>query len=175
LKRPEAEIEGYLSQEASRLTWWAACREVVAELKRRFRDEFVPDPPCKTISAGTGAFNHICTSRWFLDLSDKSARTTESDVRDLLAAAHSVAQSNLADGTWRTAFAGREIYHHVGSQICNRQDPALHGYDLKGVEFDIDLAKDVGAWQTANNRIPTDLADLLAALRNRIVRNVQSP
>ena len=32
---------------AGRLTWWAACRQVVAELKRRFRESFVPDPPLR--------------------------------------------------------------------------------------------------------------------------------
>jgi hypothetical protein len=147
----------------------------VAELKRRFRDEFVPDPPCKTISDETGAFNHICTSSWFQNLSHESAQTTESDIRNLLTKAHGVAQSNLADGTWRALFAGKEIYHDVGSRICDRTDPALRGYRPSPVEFDIDLAKDVGAWQSANNRIPTDLVHLLAALRLRITRNVQSP
>jgi hypothetical protein len=68
LNRTAAEIEGYLAQAAGRLTWWAACRDVVAELKRRFRDPFVPDPPCGTIQDQAGAVDHICTSPWFLKL-----------------------------------------------------------------------------------------------------------
>jgi hypothetical protein len=90
-----------------------------------------------------------------------------------LAAAHAAAQANLADGTWRVEFAGKEIYHDVGSRICDRT--VLSGYRPTPVEFDIDLAKDVAAWQSANNRVPPDLADLLAALRLRIAGPIPSP
>jgi hypothetical protein len=48
----------------------------------------------------------------------------------------------------------------------------LSGYRLTPVEFDIDLAKDVAAWQSANHREPADLADLLAALRHRIAHTI---
>jgi hypothetical protein len=41
-----AEIETMMSTAASRLCWWAACRDVVAELRKRFRDGFLRDPSC---------------------------------------------------------------------------------------------------------------------------------
>jgi hypothetical protein len=167
-----AQIEDHLNQAAERLTWWSACRDVVAELKRRFRDDFVTDPPCGTISDKEAAAHHICNSPWFRKLSLESSRTGESDVRQLLSAAHAKAQSNLADGSWRGEFAGKEIYRDIGSRICDRS--ALPGYQAKRVEFDTDLAKDVAAWQSAYNRVPHDLAELLAALRRRIVSTTSS-
>ncbi len=173
LKRTAAQIEGYLMAAAGRLTWWAACRYVVAELKGRFRDPFVADPACGTIADEASYVDHICTSNWFGKLAQEAARTTREDVRDLLADAHLRAQSQLSDGTWRTEFAGKEIYRDVGSRICDLTAPTLRGYTPKMV--DIDLAKDVAAGQAANSRVPHDLLDLLAALRSRISTATPSP
>lgn len=53
-----------------------------------------------------------------------------------------------------------------GSRICDfpkaKLDPEAKA------QFDEDLAKGVGAWQRDNNRVPEDLKELLAALRQRI-------
>jgi hypothetical protein len=175
LGRTAAQIEGYLATAAGRLTWWAACRQVVAELKRRFRVEFVPDPPCGTIADEAGAIDHICASPWFVKLAGEVARTTHDDVRRLLVGAHQEAQIQLADGTWRQQFAGKEIYRDVGSRICDRTAPALRGYRPTQVEFDVDLAKDVAAGQFASNRVPHDLVELLRALRNQTGAMTASP
>jgi hypothetical protein len=160
---------------AGRLTWWAACRRVVAELKGRFRDPFVPDPPCGTIVDEASALDHICTSSWFLKLKQEADRTGQQDVSLLLSGAYQDAQSQLSDGSWSTEFAGKEIYRDVGSRVCDRNDPALRHYRPSQVEFDIDLAKDIAAWQSANNRVPQDLVDLLAALRARVTAPTPPP
>ncbi len=175
LGKTGAEIEKYLIEAASRLTWWAACRRVVAKLKARFREQFVPDPPCGTIADESAALNHIRQSGWFRKLSHEAGRSTESDVGKLLSAAHRLASFQLKRGSWREDFAGKEIYHDVGSRICNRNHRSLRGYQPTQVEFDIALAKDVAAEQVANNQVPHDLVDLLAALRFRISSTTPSP
>jgi hypothetical protein len=175
LKHTPEQIEDLLKQAAGRLAWWAACRNVVADLRRRFHDEFLSDPPCGTISNEVSAFDHICNSKWFLKLEQEFARTTQADVRQLLTAARLTAQSNLANGTWRQEFAGKEIYRDIGSRICNRTDAGLRKYHPSKAEFDIDLARNVADWQSANNGVPQDLADLLPALRFRIEGAARTP
>jgi hypothetical protein len=161
-----AQVEDHLRRAAGRLTWWAACREVIAELKRRFREEFVPDPGCGAVTDEAGALDHIVRSSWFARLAGECSRTTEPEIRQLLAQAHTAALAQLAADRWRSEFAGKEIFRDVGSRICDRT--RLRGYHPTPAEFDIDLAKEVAAWQAANGRVPPDLADLLTALRQRI-------
>jgi hypothetical protein len=50
LKKTEAEIGSLMHAAASRLLWWAACRDVVAELRKRFREGFLSDPTCDVTS-----------------------------------------------------------------------------------------------------------------------------
>ncbi len=159
-------IEELMAEAAGRLCWWAACRDVVAELKVRFREPFVPDPPC-TLAGQDDARNHICESEWFKKLPSETRKSRKSDVSRLLSKNFTKAQKRLADGGWRTDFAGKEIFHDIGSRICDRQ---IMSRPPRGVEFDIDLAKDVAAYQTRSRSIPSDLVDLLAALKARIAR-----
>ncbi len=42
------EINEMMATAASRLCWWAACRDVVAELRRRFRQDFMTGPQVST-------------------------------------------------------------------------------------------------------------------------------
>jgi hypothetical protein len=59
-----AEVEAILNAAAARLCWWAACRDVVAELRLRFREGFVGDPGCD-VDSESRAHDHICKSDWF--------------------------------------------------------------------------------------------------------------
>ena len=165
-------IQIMLEAAASCLCWWGACREVVAELKRRFREPFVSDPP-RTLASQVEAKAHICDSSWFKKLASESARTEESHIDQLLADGFTLAQGQLNDGSWRTHFAGKEIFRDIGSRICDRT--RITGYIPKGVEFDVDLAKDIAASQVASGSRPTDLVDLLAALKSRIARTPSAP
>jgi len=160
-----AAIQSLLEGAASRLCWWAACREVLAELRYRFRADFIPDPPCKLESQGD-AKNHICGSPWFTKLGTEVARTTPADVDQLLADGYAIAQSQLQDGTWREQFAGKEIFRDIGSRICDRT--SLHGYNPTKSEFDVALAKQLAKAQIDSSSVPSDLTDLREALRLRI-------
>jgi hypothetical protein len=172
LSKPESEIEAMMTGTATRLCWWAACRDVVAELRRRFRAGFLGDPAC-TVDSEDQARDHICQSSWFQRLAHETSRTGVVDVHQLLSDAHLRARQSLCDGNWKVEFAGKEILHDVGSHICHR--PGLKNYNPSRAEFDEDLAKEVGAWQRRNQAVPRDLTDLLAALQQRIARTPTKP
>ncbi|MHC5536763.1 hypothetical protein ACYOEI_00645 [Singulisphaera rosea] len=88
LKRSVSQIEDLLAAAARRLTWWAACRDLVAELKHRFRNDFIPDPP-RNIADEAAATKHICDSAWFSKLSNEFMRSANpDDVRQLLVEAY---------------------------------------------------------------------------------------
>ncbi len=166
IHRTEADIEGFMSTHAGKLCWWAACREVVAELKHRFRDGFLPDPKSPPVDTEAEAYRHICDSDWFKRLATEFGRSTEAHVRQQLADAHARSTERLSDGTWRTEFAGKEILRDAGSRFFDRT--RFPSYTARGAEFDTDLAKEVASWQVKNQKIPLELSNLRKALRQRI-------
>uniref|UniRef100_UPI0013EA21D6 DUF4435 domain-containing protein n=1 Tax=Aquisphaera insulae TaxID=2712864 RepID=UPI0013EA21D6 len=150
------QIEGAMKKRAGELCWWAACRDVVAEIKRRFRDRFISDPPCSPADLATSK-KHICDSPWFQKLSSEVARSSESEIEKLLQEKHGVAQESLANGTWRQDFAGKEIFRDACSRICDRTQLKR---GMSPTEFDIDLTKDVAAYQVKASTVPSDLVEL---------------
>ena len=161
------EIETMMTAAASRLCWWAACRDVVGEFRKRFREGFLSDPNCE-LSTEVQATDHIIRSPWFQKLPSEVARSTAADVRQLLSDAHAAANLALSDGRWKDEFAGKEILRDVGSRICDRTK--FPSYNPTKADFDADLAKEIGAWQRQNNAVPPDLIVLLQALQLRIAR-----
>lgn len=159
------EIESMMLAEARRFCWWAACRDVVAEMRRRFREGFLEDPS-RNVQTQAQARDHICRSPWLVKLPHEIGRTTEADIHQLLDEAYQKAEDALANGSWRTEFAGKEIFHHVGSRICDFERAKLAPEEK--AQFHEDLAKEVGAWQRDSGNVPEDLTELLAALRQRI-------
>lgn len=163
-KRDAPDIDARMDLAANRLCWWAACRDTIAELKRRFREPFVTDPKQTVIDEAT-ARAHICGSPWFGKLATEAGRSAEADVHALLAASHVNAHSRLTDGTWRQDFAGKEILREVAGWMCDRTK--IPQFPSSDSEFYADLAKGVAAWQVANDAVPADLNALLDALNAR--------
>jgi hypothetical protein len=170
LNKTEGAIEAMMTTVATRLCWWAACRDVVAELRRRFRAGFLGDPSCD-VNSEDQARDHICRSPWFQRLASEVSRTTVADVHQLLSDAHSRASQSLTDGSWKVEFAGKEILHDVSSRICHL--PGLR--NPNPAQFDEDLAKEIGAWQRQYQAVPPDLGELLGALQQRIARGPTRP
>lgn len=159
-------IEEQMVEKARSLCWWSACRETIAELKRRFRRDFIADPK-QTIVDEAGAWNHICGSRWFKKLPDEAARSTGPAVRRILADERQKAERRLESGDWRRDFSGKEIFKDVAGWIC---DETKLPSRKPRMEFFNDVAEEIADWQVANGKTPQDLADLLRALRNRLAR-----
>ncbi len=166
-RRTVAEIDAFLVAEATRRCWWAACRDVVALIRDRFRDHFVNDPTTPPVKDEATAFDHIRHSDWFRELPRKSATMTEPHIHRLLLRMHARSARLIADGGWRVEFAGKEIVREIGNRIFNRTI-APRSYRPSKAEFDADLAKTVADWQVAHDAIPPDLSDLLSALKARI-------
>jgi hypothetical protein len=172
------EIRKLLAAAAGRLCWWAACREVVAELKRRFRHSFVDDPPC-SLRSHNAARDHICGSKWFKKLGAMTAKTKVQDIDRLLAASFDKAQRRLANNSWRSHFAGKEILsagkeilHDIGSRLCDRTQLVK---PVTRHDFDINIAKDVADWQVRHRKVPRDLVVLLEVLKARIAPGSPPP
>lgn len=165
-------IEARMVSKSNQLCWWAACRDVIAELKRRFRESFVPDPKQSVIDEAT-ARAHICGSPWFRKLASEAGRSSEADVHALLAVSYAAASGRIADGSWRQDFAGKEILRDVAGWMCDRTK--IPRFPSSDPEFYADLAKAIAVWQVANNAVPADLSNLLAALKARIAPSLSAP
>jgi len=51
LGKTASEVEAMINSAAAKLCWWAACRDIVAELRRRFREGFIGDPTCPPVDS----------------------------------------------------------------------------------------------------------------------------
>ena len=158
---------------AGRLCWWAACREVVAEMRRRFRENFIADPKFPPVTDKESANRYVCESKWYKRLASTTAQTTAGNVRQLLEEAHKKAEAWLGDGQWRFEFAGKEILRDTCSRFFDRQ--RFPAYRSRDAEFMSDIAKEVASWQVKNDRVPTDLSDLRDALKLRIGAAASGP
>jgi len=165
-------IEARMVSKSQQLCWWAACRDVIAELKQRFRDSFVADPKQSVIDEAT-ARAHICGSPWFRKLANEAGRSSEADVHALLAAAYATANGRLVDGSWRHEFAGKEVLRDVAGWMCDRT--TIPKFPSTDAEFYADRAKAIAGWQVANNAVPADLSNLLAALKARVAPPLSAP
>ena len=160
-----AAFEGRMLSKAKNLCWWAACRATIAELRQRFREPFVPDPSQSVVDEVT-ARDHICKSPWFEKLATEAGQSTEADIVTLLADSHSRVNRGLADGNWRTDFAGKEILRDVAGWMCDRT--AMPKFPSPHTEFFSDLAKEIAVWQRSKYVVPADLIELLDSLERRI-------
>ena len=88
LKSTPQEIDEMMRTAAGRLCWWTACREVVAELRTRFRENFLSDPKFPPVNSQEAVQHHICDSEWFRKLGQEIARSTIEDIHRELVNAH---------------------------------------------------------------------------------------
>ena len=173
-RRSAAEIDSILDAEAARRCWWAACRTVVSLIRDRFFDRFVTHPTVPGVETEAEARAHITQSDWFRSLPRRAAGMTDARIHRLLLRAHSRAETMRRDGRWRVEFSGKEFLRVIGNRIFNRA-VAPRTYTPTPPEFDADLAKEVAAWQVANNSIPAELVELLAALKARVAALPPAP
>jgi hypothetical protein len=156
-----AAIEARLVQRASELTWWMACRAVLAELRQPVIDGFPrhPGPPLVTNLATAEA--HICSSQWYVDLpSQVAAITTQGHVANRLRHFQGLMQRSVAAGEWKRDFSGKELFRSV-------RDWVYRGGTAGHSARDSDLAKAIGTWQREHAAIPAELAELRTAIRTR--------
>jgi hypothetical protein len=163
--RTPAQIEQRLVAHAKQLEWWIACRTVIMELRKDFREEFLEHPRLTDAPDLAAAEKWIINQPWFIELQARTrAATAARAISTKLAQAHTLAVAQVANGQWRQIFSGKELYRHVRGWIYTKPlDRNANSNDL-----DIDLAKSVAEWQVRNNAIPSEVVDLRLALRTRV-------
>jgi hypothetical protein len=111
----------------------------------------------------TQAREYIVQCSWFKELASRSSATSAVEIERMLAAAHTIAQTQLQDGTWRQEFSGKELFHEVRDWVYTHEVG-----QQSGIVRDSDLAKTLAEWQVANGRVPQELIELIQALRGKV-------
>ena len=167
LNRSAAWIADEIKRRARELTWWKACKEVLASLSDLIRADFPKDPKCHAIMNENQALSHILDypGAWVSDLPSKLEQFSKASIRDKLIESKRLADEQITDnrGQWKTQFPGREIFRHIRGQIYKPTQDTT-----KKADPDVDVAKAVARWQFENKTIPPDLTILLDVLRHRV-------
>ncbi len=159
------EIRDRLQQRAAELDWWMACRRVIVEIREGFWKGFPAHPNPSQVNSQSTAEQYLRSSPWLDTLPQRTAGLRPADVSDRLAAEYRVTRQQIADGSWKTQFSGRELFRSIRGWVYTVQQSASSPSVL-----DADLANSVGRWQADNQRVPQELADLLAAMKVRAIR-----
>lgn len=159
--RSAAAIEARLRQRAGRLTWWMACRAVLAELRRSVFDDFPSHPGPQVVTDLAAAEAYICTSQWYVSLPPEVATlATPGYVSSRLQYYHGLMLQAVQGDDWKRDFSGKELFRDI-------RDWVYRGGSGAGSARDSDLAKAVGMWQNANSSVPQEVAALRTAMRTR--------
>jgi hypothetical protein len=163
-KNPSSAVDigGWARAEATKQTWWLACRKCLSELQQSHSEDFPSVPSMGALIDFQSARTCITGSIWFNDLHARTGRilnTTELD--RMLMEAHREYLNDLNTGGWTLTFSGKEIYKYILSRINGvPRTPTA--------EPDVDLAKSVGEWQLANSAVPKEIDDLKSVLKSRV-------
>ncbi len=161
LNRAPADILARLRQRAQKLTWWMACRSVLAQISESVVGGFPGHPKCPQIPDQTSAENYILSNGWFANLNGQAAMWSPNEVRKRVARAHALSVQQCANGSWKLEFSGKELFRDIRGWVYTAPR------SVSSSTLDADLAKSVGQWQAQNGQVPAELTELLAALKAR--------
>jgi len=159
--RTAADIEAELRQHASHLSWWMAARSVIAETRRTVIEDF-PTHPAQSVVDQQTAVTYLLSQKWWNDIQVYAQTLTPADLQARLIQHHANVMTWFVNGNWRNEFPGRELFRRIRSQVYTK--PAQ---GASTAAQDEDMAKEIGEWQVAKNRIPQELSELLTALKTR--------
>ena len=160
-KRTAAEIDDRLRQHAIELSWWMATRSVIAETRRTVLEDFPNHPTAAVVDQQT-AEAFLLSKSWWNNFQTYSQTLTTADLENRLLTHHATVLSWIENGNWRNEFPGKELFRRIRSWVYTKPTPGA-----TPATQDSDLAKDLGEWQLANNRVPPELSELLTALKTR--------
>lgn len=161
-QRTPAQIAARLQQQATLRQWWMAARMVIAEVKTSIHHDFPVLPAYPAVADQATAEAYLGQLPWWNHAQNYVASLTTAHLNGRLAEHHASVAAWLAGADWRTEFPGKELFREVRGWIYDKPpNPA------SSAVYDADLAKSVGEWQAANNQVPQELSELLAALKAR--------
>jgi len=164
--RTSDDILSHLQQTASKLVWWMACRQTLAELRKSVTDAFPIAPPIRPEVNSTTALQHILGSSWYTTRSDMVSDWDESRVRGTLNSHYDTFKGALDRGDWKRCFSGKEIFISICDFISTI-----------GIEKTLreEVAKDVAAFQRKHTTVPAELMELRDSLYKRVLRRSAPP
>jgi hypothetical protein len=160
--RTVQEIEKRLKDRAAELLWWMACRTVIARIREVFFGDFIQHPPCAVVTTRSQAEGYISMQPWFSNLKIRTAAFSHDWLTNQVRGAADEADSQIASGTWRENFSGKELFHHVRDWVI----PVSHRTPTP--DRDSDLAKKVAYWQVESSRVPGEITALREIMRQRV-------
>ena len=168
--RSNEAIEKELKKLAGELSWWMACREVIAGFRTQFREKFLTHPKCPPVDKNTleWAVEAITTQDWYLELASRTREATKAgSVQARLEMAQTRLETHLNGDstTWRTEFSGKELFRYIRGKIST---PPPQSHHMSKSQLDLDFARSVAEWQVENNQIPQEVTNLRDALRRRV-------
>lgn len=151
-----------LSDAASRMLWYMACRHAISDLRDATIREFIEHPKAhgpNGVATYEEARDRILGSAWWREVLPVARRTvTESSIEIALGWHHHFFQQMLADGRWRARFSGKEILDAAINSIWRTGR-------TRGPRRDLVVM--VARAQRSLRRIPEEAAALHRALRSR--------
>lgn len=155
-------IREHLQAQARASLWWMACRKVLAELREARQEKFPAHPKRGQVSSREHAERILLDNEWVtLTVPGLPEKAREQRLRDALREAHDHYAELLDDGTWMSAFSGKELVQELVAWIFTKHRPP-------GSAALQDLAKAVAAEQLAAGREPTELLELHEAMLQRL-------
>lgn len=150
-----------------KLGWWTSCRAVLAEERDRLLAAEPSHPTIQQVGNEAEASAYLDGLPYWNAVQLQTAGWNPAARAAALRRFHATAAAQLQDGSWVREFPGKEIFHHVRSLVHEpRRDRSLPPQTAG--DLDSDVAKAVGAWQAANEKVPAELIELLASLKRRV-------
>jgi hypothetical protein len=157
-RRSESDIEEKIVGQARTMVCWLACRDVLAE----YHDDTAKDFPChprQNIDSLADAESYIRDQTWFQDIAGRVANLS-SQLPEKLRTADSNRQAQLASGSWRQEYSGKELFRAVRGYVFQPSGGSAG-------ERDIAFARSIAKVQVQNETVPDTLQTLSSALKIR--------
>ena len=160
-KRKLRDIDARLTAEASRRVWWVACMQFLRLTKEAIDSGYPKNRnDAGSLSSLAEAEAYVLGSPWFTTTASTCPYLADAaNVGAGLQAAHGIVSTELADGSWRRSFPGKELFRHASSYV-QRGNLGPTGH--------LDLVKSVSEWQRANGLVPDQATELRQELLRRV-------
>lgn len=161
-ERTQGWIDDHIREQAEKLVWWMACRQVLADLRSARQAMFPAHPRRTQVTSREEAERVLLGNDWVtLTVPGLSRKIHAQQLCEDLLAAQSHYASSLEQGTWVTAFSGKEILAELVSWIYTKGRPP-------GSRAHRDIAKAVAEEQLASGREPPELLELRDVMLGRL-------
>lgn len=167
--RTEQEIDERLRARAASLLWWMACRKVLADLREARQTKFPSHPKRSQVSSREQAEGILLDNEWVkLTVPGLPEKVQGKRLREALHDAHTSYAAMIDQGTWKSAFSGKELLEELVAWVFTKQRPSGNA----GLH---DLAKAVAHEQLRAGREPQELMELRDVLLERLARPLPPP